>query len=253
MTVTRAGEARALPDANAVTTGTDVTSLVELAIREKVPVEVLERLVALQERITDRNARAAFFQAVADFQDRCPPILKTKTAKITARTGGVQFSYDFAPLEEIAKTIRPLLRELGLSYSWTVDDEPKKLKVTCTLRHTEGHETSSTFPVPVESAAAMSDAQKYGSALTYGKRQSLTSVLGLTTADKDTDAAQAEAENESPELITESEAADLSALADEVGGNHSKFLAMFGAQKFGDIRKSDLATARRALEQKRKA
>ena len=91
----------------------EVSGLVALAIREKVPVEVLERLVALQERVTARDARAAFFAAVAAFQEECPEIEKSKTAQIKTRTGS-NYSYTFAPLEGITRVIRPILDENAL-------------------------------------------------------------------------------------------------------------------------------------------
>ena len=68
----------------------------------------------------------------------------------------------------------------------------------------------------------MSEAQKHGAALTYGKRQSLTSVLGLTTADDDTDGVE---RGGKPDPITEGQLADLEALIEDVGADWQKFLA----------------------------
>jgi hypothetical protein len=164
-----------------------VTALVELAISKNVPVKILERLVALKERVEERDARKAFFDAVARFQEECPVINKSQTAEIITKSGA-RFSYTYAPLEEIARTIRPHLKACGLSYSWNVhSDDGKVLNVACVLRHVDGHEERAGFPVPIDADARMSGAQKNGAALTYGKRQSLLSVLGLTTADTDVD------------------------------------------------------------------
>lgn len=222
-------------------------SLVHFAIERGVDVSVLERLVALQERVTERNARAAFFEAVADFQEQCPEIAKSKTAQIATKGGG-RYSYSYAPLEEITRTIRPLLKRHGLSYSWTVEPGEKVLFVTCVLRHIDGHEERASFPVPVDTAAAMSDAQKNGAALTYGKRQSLTSVLGLTTADEDKDGA-----GRSVETITANQADALDSLMNEVKVDRRKFLAWLGVGSIGEITKEKYPQAVRALESRRRA
>lgn len=225
-----------------------VSDLVRLAIERGVDVEVLERLVALQERVTERNARAAFFEALASFQEECPEIPKSATAKIATRKGGA-YSYSFAPLEAITRTIRPILRRHGLSYSWDVEPGQGGLHVVCVLRHIEGHEERAMFPVPTGTDAAMSEAQKHGAALTYGKRQSLTSVLGLTTADPDADSPAGRPS--SSETISDRQAADLSALIDEVGVDRQRFLRWLGVSDLAQLRASDYSRAVNALERKR--
>lgn len=231
--------------------GPTTETLLELAIREKVDVSVLERLVALKERTEDRNARAAFIEAMSRFQESVSQIPQTRTAKIVSKKSGTSFTYKYAQLQDIVRAVKGPLKENGLSYVWTGGRiENGNLYIVCKLRHVDGHEETSEFPVPLDGVEHMSPSQRNGAAYTYGRRQSLVAVLGLAMADEDTDAAQSEAE--AAEFITENEAADLASLADEVGANPEKFLPIFGVKKFGELRKSDVATARRFLEQKRK-
>ncbi len=225
-------------------------SLVRFAIERGVDVAVLERLVALQERVAERDARAAFFEAVASFQDECPEIRKAKTAEIVSKKTGGRFSYTYAPLEEVARTIRPVLKKHGLSYSWNVTPAEGALMVTCVLRHVEGHEERADFPVPNEGDGRMSAAQANGAALTYGKRQSLTSVLGLVTADEDKDGARRQRE---AQTITDAQAADLTSLMDEVNADRARFFQWAGVQAVADLPLSKLAEAIRILEAKRDA
>ena len=226
----------------------ELGGLMRLAIEEKVPVEVLERLMDLHERVAMRNARGEFFDALASFQDAVPSIHKGSTASIATKAGG-RYSYTYAPLDAIAKAIREPLRTHGLSYAWTVEDgTPGSLSVVCVLRHIGGHEERSAFPVPVDTAAAMSGAQKNGAALTYGKRQSLTSVLGLTTTDDDTDGVVAAAET-----ITDEQAADLAALISEVGTDQAKLLAYYGAESLATFPAAELERVTKHLEGKRGA
>jgi hypothetical protein len=212
----------------------EVTSLVQMAIDKGVPVDILERLVALKERVEERDARKAYFDAVANFQDQCGEIRKSKTAEIVTQNGG-RYSYTYAPLEEITRTIRPHLRALGLSYSWDVhSDGDKVLTIACVLRHVDGHSERALFPVPIDTTAKMSGAQKNGAALTYGKRQSLLSVLGLTTADTDIDGIQGVSKDEI-EKISDKQVADLSDLLETHNKNKVKFCQWMKVESLADI------------------
>lgn len=223
-----------------------VSALMKLALEHGHPVEVLNQLFDLQVRVDERNARAEFFDALARFQEEVPSIHKGQTARIATKAGG-SYSYTFAPLDAIAKTIREPLRKHGFSYGWTVQQNGDHgLLVECILRHKGGHEERASFPVPVDTAAAMSGAQKNGAALTYGKRQSLTSVLGLTTTDDDTDG---EVPPTGP--ITAAQLADLEALIEEVGADRAAFVRWLKVENLSSLPQYDLPRAIKALEDKR--
>jgi len=226
----------------------DVMDLLARAVEAGASVEALERLVALKERVDRERARRAYFEALAAAQEEMPEIRKSRTAQIATRAGG-SYSYRYAALEDITRAIRPVLRRHGLSYSWDVTQGDGALIVTCVLRHVDGHEERASFPVPVDTKAAMSDAQKNGAALTYGRRQSLIAVLGLTTADEDVDGAGGTAAPS--DRITPQQAADLDALIEEVGADRQKFLQWAGVQRIEDLPAEKYAVAVRMLERKR--
>jgi len=229
--------------------GEDPSGLVRLALEQGVSVEVLERLVGLQERVSDRNARAEFFEALANFQDEAPEINKSRTAKITTKAGG-QYGYTYAPLENIVRAIREPLRRHGFSFTWDTQGlEAGILNVICVLRHVGGHEERSTFPVPTQTDAAMSGAQKHGAALTYGRRQSLVAVLGLTTADDDVDGADPRPASTGP--ITLEQYAELEAKIAEVHADRPRFLAYLGIDDLKKLPAGELKRAKDALERKR--
>lgn len=234
--------------AGPVAEGAEMSGLVRLAIEQKVSVDVLERLVALQERVSDRNARQAMTEAVAAFQAECPSIKKGRTARIATKAGG-SYSYTFASLDEIARAIRPILHKHGLSYTWDSVVDEGHLTCTCILRHVEGAEDRAMFRCPTDTKAEMSGAQATAAALTYARRQSLVQVLGLTTTDDDTDGA----DPKGAEKITEAQVADIYALADEVKADLPKFLKYMGVEAMADIPASDHARAVKALERKRAA
>ena len=223
-------------------------SLVQLAIEKGVDVEVLERIVALQERVTTRNARTYFFEALSSFQENCPAIPKAKTASIATKSGA-SYSYTYATLDDIAEAIRPALTLHGLSYSWTTEDSenPEILNVVCVLRHKDGHEQRATFPTPIDTGARMSAAQKTGAALTYGRRQSLVSVLGLTTTDDDVDGAAGASESES---IDSAQIKDLNKLLTSSGADTKRFLAYMGVDSLAAITQDDFKKAIASLNRK---
>lgn len=233
-----------------VDTATDAASLIRLALERDADVDKLERLVGLLERSQERNARAAYFAALAQFQAECPPIQKKKQAKIATRSGG-SYAYDYADLGEIANTIRPGLMQHGFSYTFDADMSagPGVLVIGCTVRHVDGHSERSTFPVPIDTEAKMSGAQKNGAALTYGRRQALLSVLGLVAVDNDIDGV----DPAPAATLTESEVADLDDLVEESGADRAAFLEWLGVGSLAEIPRRDLARARRALEKKRGA
>ena len=172
-----------------------VSGLVALAIEKGVDVEVLERLVALQERVTERNARAAFFEALAKFREACPPIRRTReNSQFKVTRDGVQRASRYAPLDEIDRIARPVASSCGLTWTWDTRVEGDLLHVTCRVMHVMGHSETTVVSMPVESKAGSSAQQKYGSAQTYGMRYSLIAALGITTADEDMDGAGGEVE-----------------------------------------------------------
>jgi acetylornithine deacetylase/succinyl-diaminopimelate desuccinylase-like protein len=241
--VTRAGVD--LTPAPAAEPAAETTSLVRLAIERGVPVEIVERMVALEEHVADRAARAAYFAALARFQAACPPIRKTKKATIVSKKTGTKFSYTYAPLDEVASTIRPHLEANDLSYNWTVRAEAGSLIVSAHSRHIDGHCEVSEFPVPIDKSGRMSDAQAGAAALTFGKRQSLLSVFGLTTADDDVDGA-GDAEEEEVELVTEDQLAQLKDLIDSPD-QEADFLAWIGAASLREIPAEDFNRALNGL------
>lgn len=224
----------------------DITSLVRYALEKEVPVEVLERLVALQERVSDRNARMAFVRAMSAFQSEVGPIFKTG---VIPDNHGNERSR-FAPLPVIAETIRDPLAKHGLSYSWDSTDDGEFTEVRCTVRHIDGHSETASFKCRTKDAAApkMSGVQISGSARTYGMRYSLKQALGLTEKGEDNDGNVPR----TYETISDKQEADLQALIEEVGADKAKFLEWMGVESLSDIPAAHLETAVRSLEKKRK-
>lgn len=124
-------------------------------------------------------------KSLADFQQEVPVIHK----------GTEGYGYSYADLTEIFKIINPLLKKHGLGFTQPLDG----CKVKTILFHVESGETlESSTDIPQDvSLAKMNEFQVLGSAITYIRRYSLSSILGLVT-DKDTDASGEQVKKNEP-------------------------------------------------------
>ena len=236
-----------MSDETAIAKQTDIHDLMRLAVEKGADgVAALEKLVALKERVDDRNASHEFSAALAKFQQECPAIEKTSTVDFTGRSSGVRVRYTFASLEKIVEVVRPILTKNDLSFNWDSEETDKGIKVVCKLYHSNGHMRPATFSCPAESKAGMSRQQGQAAALTFARRQSLVQVLGLTTTEPDTDAVPTT-------TITDQQAADLRALMDEVKANERRFLKVYGVESVDDLPAGMLHPAINALQAKRRA
>lgn len=162
----------------------NANALISQAIVNNVPVETLERLLAMKEKIDAENARRAFNRAMAKFQSECPTITKTKEVK--TKTGIV--AYRYAPIESIVEQVKPYLESNGFSYSTNMEVLPAGVKVSCKVVHVEGHSETSEMEVPLGSKTEiMSASQVTAAASTFAKRYAFCNAFGILTGDEDND------------------------------------------------------------------
>jgi hypothetical protein len=164
---------------------TSVDGLLALAVERGVPVETLERLLAMRTQLKAEAAREAFLAALSAFQADCPVIHKGRTA------GGGSYTYRYAPLEDIVRAITPLLHRHGLSYrfdtAFEATERGQAQVVTCIVHHRDGHSERSEFRTPIDSNGRMNVMQQAASAQTYGKRYALLAALGIVVGGEDDD------------------------------------------------------------------
>jgi hypothetical protein len=224
-----------------------VMSLFDKAIAQGAGgVAALEQLVNLHDRVQRRRAELEFSRALVAFQQNCPPIPKSSTANIPTKGGG-SFKYTYADLEQIIETIRPHLAAQGFSFSFDSAVADATLTCFCTLRHANGHSDTTRFSLTTTSASAMSEQQKVGAALTFAKRQTLTSILGLSLTDA------APEQGTSFVSISDEQVANLEALIQETGSDRGGFLKYLGIDELAELPLARYSGALALMEQKRKA
>ena len=161
-------------------------TFISQAINQGLPIEHLEKLMALQERWEANNARKLFFEALADFQFLCPTIEKKKLVSYT-NSRNQTTAYKYAELAEIDQTIKEPMKNAGLSKRWEIEDTPQQLKVTAIISHVAGHSEQSSMSASKDDSGGKNDIQSRASAITYLQRYTLVAALGLSTASEDDD------------------------------------------------------------------
>jgi len=157
----------------------------DAAANPNVDVAKMEALLAMQERIMDREARGAFVRAFTEMQALMPHI--DKKGAIKNNSGQVQSRY--SKWEDIYREVQPLLGQFGFSLSFRTGSDPAKgvLTVNAVLQHKDGHsEESGPMPLPTDASGAKNNVQGIGSSMSYGKRYTTIALLNIVTVD-DTD------------------------------------------------------------------
>lgn len=197
----------------------------------------LEKMMDLQERWEDRKAERDFNAAIAAFQAEVPQIVR-------GRRGAHDIMY--APLDDILKTIQPLLTAEGLSVRFSTEMlDSKTLRAICTVSHISGHSEASEMTVPVDDKMVANSSQKMGSANSYAKRYALANALNLAFMENDNDATNLH------EKITEDQATFISDLIEETGADKRRFLKWLSVLAVEDIPAKYYEQAVAELEAKR--
>jgi len=198
---------------------TPMAILAAVASNPECDVEKMTAIVELQERMMASEAKAAWADAMAGFQADCPIIPK--------RARGDKAK--FAPLEDIMAVVSPLLREHGLSVSFS--SEPAgagALHITCHITrgtHTETRDFTCPVPSminPKTNLPMANEAQCMGMALSYAKRYCLCAALNIVTAGEDFDGGPPppnpapDADPDAPQAATRAERSEAQQTADRL-------------------------------------
>lgn len=174
------GLSKSLPDAGML------PMIERLAAMPDFDVAKLEKLIDMQERILNRNAKTAFDAAFAKMQPEIPEI--DEHGKIPAKDGSVRSRY--ARLEDINRVIKPILKTFGFSIRHRTEWPPEKaniIRVVGILAHEEGHSEESVFEAEADHSDYRTDIQSQGSTVSYGRRYTTCDLLNITTRGLDND------------------------------------------------------------------
>lgn len=150
-------------------------------------VAVVEKVIALAERMEDKKAERRFAEAFNALQAEMPRIQAQRP--VPDRTGVTK--YTFAPYEDIMEQLSPWLNKHGFTVRFNQRYEVSpvlRLIAICVVQHIGGHKESTEFAVRIGSGPpGASETQSDGAAGTYAKRFALCNAFNIVI-EKDSDA-----------------------------------------------------------------
>jgi hypothetical protein len=205
------------------------------AVSQGAGIEVLEKLMALQERWERNQARKAFDAALAAATAEIPVIAKNKQG----HTG------KYADFAALARVVDPIISKHGLHYRFrTTQDD--RIRVTCILSHDAGHAEENSLVGPADTSGSKNAIQAIGSTLTYLQRYTLSQALGLAASDDDDGKAAG-----GSEVISDEQAETLRALLTETRSNIDTFCKFFRVESVPDLPAARYAEAVKMIEAKK--
>lgn len=223
--------------------------LLQHALQNNAGLDVLERLMGLQERWETNEARKQYNAAIADARAELKPIIKTRRAGFDAKKeGGRRTEYQFEGLSDIADNVDEVLGRHGLSYRWrTTSEINEPVKVTCIVSHRAGHSEENTLTAGRDDSGSKNPIQAIGSTITYLQRYSLKAALGLAAAPDD----DAHASDTPVELISDEQ---LVLLGDKLPTARSRqlFLDKYQIEKLNQLPADKFDEAMAAIDARTK-
>jgi hypothetical protein len=109
-----------------------------------------------------------------------------------------------------------------------------------------GHFEETSITAEADVSGSKNPIQAVGSTISYLERYSILALTGLSTKDMDTDGIPED------DKIDENKVGIVNGLIKELDVDKEKFLKYMGVEKVEDIKSSDFAKAKMALEAKRR-
>ena len=162
-----------------------VEKMITQAITTGVPVETMERVLAMRKELKAEYAKEQYDLAMSGFQSECPIIKRVKEG---SKTKGGQVAFKYAPLEVIIKEVQPIMRKYNLSYNFKpMKNEAGKLTdVRCYAMHIAGYSDYSEMPVTEGGGTSlMSGSQISAASITFAKRYAFCNIFGIVTEEED--------------------------------------------------------------------
>jgi hypothetical protein len=170
-----------------------------LAVNKDVNPDSLDKLLAVQERLIDRNAELAFNQAFVEMTRQLPLIPKSGRIIVREKTASGKRDGDetqntpYPKWEITGEKIKPVLHDngfgLGHRIESVIESGERRVRVRAVLRHVGGHvDDSCYFDLPADTTGSKNNNQAWASSVTYAKRHTAFAVLGLVTEGDDDDA-----------------------------------------------------------------
>lgn len=216
-----------------------------MALSQGADLEKLEKMLELQERWEQNEAKKAYTQAMAEFKADPPKINKDKHVDFKTQKG--RTSYDHASLGNVTSKINTSLASHGLTAAWKTDQNQGGITVTCTITHKLGYSESTSLTAGAETSGTKNNIQAIGSTITYLQRYTLLALTGLATHDQDDDGTASEVE-----YINIDQRTEINDLIADTQSDLNGFLEYIGVASVDTIPVNKYNMAKTALQNKKR-
>ena len=224
--------------------GATVLSMLSRVIeRPDVPIERMEQMFELYQRVDADRARREFAADMISAQAEMESIRKDAS--------NPQTKSKYATFEALDRAARPTYTKYGFAptYSTEKSDVLDHIKVVLTLVHRGGHERRYECDMPADGKGAkggdvMTKTHAFGSAFSYGKRYAFGGAFNLVTTERDDDG---NAAGRVKELDRDAALAALRALVQKAGANEGKICNHFSVESFDDLTARQISEASAGL------
>lgn len=155
------------------------------ALNQGAQLEQIEKMMDLQERWEHREAEKAFNDALAAFKAEAVEVLKRKTVDFTSQKGRTHYKH--AELSDVVEAVGPALSRHGFAWSWKTNQEGGLIRVTCILKHRQGHSDSVSLEASSDQSGNKNSIQAIASTVTYLQRHTLKAITGVSEKGDDND------------------------------------------------------------------
>ncbi len=204
-------------------------------------VAVMERMMAMKERMDEKQAAREFAVAFADMQAELP--------RMIAR--GKADRYLYLKYEDIMHELSPLLGKHGLTVTFSMKVTEARLTQFCTVTHRGGFSRTNEYTVRLSNKTpGLNECQQDGLAGTYAKRYALCNAFNITI-ESDLDGVPEDARNEGA-FISSDKVQYLREQIKETGSNEAKLMEIAGVKRWEDCTDAIYPVITRALAAKAK-
>lgn len=232
-------QASQMPAVQTASENTAIIQMIERVAKDpSIDIDRFERLLAMQERVMEKNAKSSYMAALSELQADLPVVGRRGQIEIRAkdnkgeRTGVIIQSTAYALWEDINEAIKEPLKRHGFALSFRVTREGDRVNVTGILSHRDGHSEETTLPAPLDTTGSKNNVQAVGSSISYGKRYTAGLLLNLTSRGEDDDGKKA---GDAP-TISDEQVDEISKLLTETKSNLVLFLKKMKIESLTEIR-----------------
>jgi len=228
---------------------TALVHMIERVARDvSFPIDRLEKLMEMHERVSARNAESAWNEAMAAAQTEMRPVVRD--------SDNPQTRSKYASYAALDRAIRPTYTSHGFALSFnTAPDAPENhVRVICDVMN-KGHSRRYSIDMPADGKGAkggdvMTKTHATGAAVTYGMRYLLKMIFNIATGERDDDGNGA---GGGGDTLSDKQIETIQRLIQESGCNIDIFLKLAKAPSVCDIQSTKFAEAVGWLERKKAA